>query len=231
MEVNLGLNVKNLNDILALRYPPYCFMSGSRGANMDIFKKVYKEFKNYGGILSTAQLNKQGLSSRQIRRLVENKSIIRIKRGFYELPNIVYPEEITIARLFPKAVIFLESALVQYGYTDRMPSAWQIAVDKNSEKSIYNIKYPAIKVYYLKAELLEIGLDKISVEGINIKIFNRDRTICDILRYENKLEKEVFNSSIQRYIEDPKKNIVKLIEYAEKLNIKNKMQRLIGVWL
>jgi hypothetical protein len=76
-----------------------------------------------------------------------------------------------------------------------------------------------------------LWIDIIEIDGIEIKIYNRDRTICDVLRYEKKLEKEVFYNAIGRYIEDSKKNIRKLFEYAEIFNIKNKVQTRIGMWL
>lgn len=58
------------------------------------------------------------------------------------MTDSIYPEEVVIARLFPNSVIFLESALMIYGYTDRIPAAWQIAVDRDSEKTQYQIDYP-----------------------------------------------------------------------------------------
>ncbi len=192
---------------------------------------VRKAFKENGGILRTSELNNLGLSSRQINKLLEAGEIIRIKRGFYELSDSMYPEEVVIARLFPNSVIFLESALMNYDYTDRIPVAWQIAVDRDSEKTQYRIDYPQINVFYMEPKLLEVGVDIIQREGLNVKIFNRDRTICDVLRYENKLEREVFSNAIQRYVKDPKINIRKLIEYSEIFNIKNKVQTYIGVWL
>ncbi len=192
---------------------------------------IYEEFKNHGGVLRTSELNALGLSSRQIKKLVENGDITRIKRGYYEISNNIYPQEAVIARLFPDAVIFLESALMHYGYTDRIPQAWQIAVDRDSEKSQYKIDYPLIEVFYIEPKLLEIGLDVIKIEEVEVRIFNRDRTICDVLRYENKLEREVFTNAIKRYIRDPKKNVRNLFEYAKVFNIKNKVQTYIGVWL
>lgn len=192
---------------------------------------IRKAFRENGGILRTSELNNLGLSSRQINKLLENGEIIRIKRGFYELSDSIYPEEVVIARLFPNSVIFLESALMIYDYTDRIPAAWQIAVDRDSEKTQYQIDYPQINVFYIEPKLLEVGVDIIQIEGVNVKIFNRDRTICDVLRYENKLEREVFSNAIQRYVKDPKINIRKLIEYSEIFNIKNKVQTYIGVWL
>lgn len=192
---------------------------------------LYEEFKKHGGILKTSELNAIGLSSRQIKKLLDDNVITKIKRGYYELSDNVYPEEVIIARLFPRAVIFLESALMYYEYTDRIPSAWQIAVDRDSEKSQYKIDYPLIEPFYLEPKFLKIGLDTIIVEGVMIKIFDRDRTICDVLRYEKKLEREIFSNAIKRYIKDPKKNVRNLFRYAEIFNIKNKVQIYIGVWL
>ncbi len=192
---------------------------------------IKKEFKKQGGVLKTAELNQLGLSSRQIKNLLEEGVISKIKHGFYELSDYVTREEVIIARLFPQAVIFLESALMYYEYTDRIPSTWQIAVDRDSKKTQYKIDYPVIEPYYLEPKFLEVGADKIQVEGITVKVFDRNRTICDVLRYENKLEKEVVNNAMQRYVKDQKKNVRKLFEYAKILNIRNKVQTYIGVWL
>jgi len=194
-------------------------------------KNLFKVFEDNGGILRTYQLNELGFYSRQINKLIENGHIVRIKRGFYELTSNIYPEEVIIARLFPNAVIFLESALMIYGYTDRIPLSWQIAVDRNSEKNQYRIDYPLIDVFYMEPKLLDVGVDINQIENVDIKVFNRDRTICDVLRHENKIEREVFSSAIQRYVKDPKKNIKRLLEYSEVLNLKNKVQTYIGVWL
>jgi predicted transcriptional regulator of viral defense system len=194
--------------------------------------KIRNEFKKYGGILKTSELNALGLSSRQIKKLIEEDVISKIKRGFYELSDeMPQEEEVVIARLFPHAVIFLESALFHYEYTDRIPLAWQIAVDKDSNKTQYDIDYPLIEPYYLESKFIEVGVDIKEVEGITVKIYDRDRTICDVLRYENKLEREVFSNAIKRYVKDPKKNVRNLFKYAEIFNIKNKVQTYIGVWL
>ncbi|MGI6649752.1 MAG: hypothetical protein GX755_05860 [Syntrophomonadaceae bacterium] len=198
---------------------------------MVVIHILRKEFYRRGGILKTAELNELGLSSRQIKRLLDEGVITRIKRGFYELTDYVSREEVIIARLFPQAVIFLESALLHYGYTDRIPLAWQIAVDRYSKTTQYNIDYPLIEPYYLEPKFIDIGVDIIQVDGVKVRIYDRDRTICDVLRYEKKLEKEVFNNAIGRYVKDTIKNIRKLFEYAEIFNIKNKVQTYVGVWL
>ena len=90
-------------------------------------------------------------------------------------------------------LIFLESALMYYEYTDRIPLAWQIAVDKYSKTTQYDIDYPIIEPFYLQPKFIELGVDEIQIENLIVKIYDRDRTICDVLRYEKKLEKEFEN--------------------------------------
>ncbi|MGM0653603.1 MAG: type IV toxin-antitoxin system AbiEi family antitoxin domain-containing protein [Bacillota bacterium] len=192
---------------------------------------IIEEFTKQGGILKTSELHALGLSSRQIKRLLAEGEISKIKQGYYELAGEVNSEEIIIAKLFPEAVIFLESALLYYNYTDRIPKAWQIAVDRNSEKSKYKIDYPLIEPYYQDPKYLNIGVSTFQVQGFDIRIFDRDRTMCDIMRYEKKIEKEVFTNAVMRYIKDPRKNIRYLFEYAEVFNITKKVQSQIGKWL
>jgi predicted transcriptional regulator of viral defense system len=189
------------------------------------------EFQRHGGIMKTSELTHIGLNSRQLLKLTRENVISKIKTGVYEVSDSPAPEEVIIARLFPTAVIYLESALLYYGYTDRIPGAWQIAVDKNISKPQFQITYPLILPYFIDKKYMYIGVDYFEICGVKIRVFDRDRTICDVLRYINKLDKEVVNNAIQRYIKDNKRNITKLMEYAEKLRVTTKVKTYIRVWL
>ena len=78
---------------------------------------------------------------------------------------------------------------------------------------------------------MNIGIDIKNLDGVEVKIYDRDRTICDTLRYEKKLEAEVFSNAIKRYIDDSEHNIRKLFEYAAVFNITKKVQTYVGIWL
>ncbi len=66
---------------------------------------------------------------------------------------------------------------------------------------------------------------------MDVRIYDRDRTICDVLRNMNKMDKEIFNKAIQGYVKDLKKNIPNLMEYAKVLRMQKRVKELIGVWL
>ena len=55
--------------------------------------------------------------------------------------------------------------------------------------------------------------------------------MCDLLFYRNKIDSEVFNTAVQRYVNDPKKNTSRLMQYAEVLHVEKKVREVLGIWL
>ena len=148
-----------------------------------------------------------------------------------DITNGFFSEISTINRLFPDAILCMETALRYYGYSDRTPGDWHLAVSKDSGKSRFKIDYPFVKPYYVEPAVLEIGLTTGEINGHCVRIYDKDRGSCDCLRYRNKMDKEIFNKAIQGYISDTSKSIPRLIEYAAPLRVKKIAKDLIGVWL
>ena len=194
-------------------------------------KKIKNEFNKRGGIMKTSELNALGINYRQIQRLLDEQIVEKIKHGYYILYNSFPREEVIIARMFPDAVIYLESALFYYEYTDRVPNSWQITVNKHSYPKQYNISYMKIKPYFIKEDYRKIGINNILIDNVEVKIYDKNKTICDVLRYENKVDNELFTSAIKNYIKDNEKDIRTLMEYGDILNVSNKIQKYIVMWI
>ena len=64
-----------------------------------------------------------------------------------------------------------------------------------------------------------------------IRIFEKERLICECLKYEDKMDRERFKEGLMAYIKDPKKDIAKLMYYAKERKVVKKVQNMIGVWL
>lgn len=181
-------------------------------------------------IIRTADLNSIGLMSREIAELVNIGKLERIKQGYYRLTEIDNEAEL-ISELYPDGVLCMTTALFYYGYSDRTPLAWDIAVDRNTSKAKFNIDYPYVKPYYIEKAHLEYGVTEAVYEDCVLKIFDRDRLICECIKHENKMDREIYNKAIQAYINDSKKNIANLLDYAKRRNIHKKVRERIGVWL
>ena len=195
--------------------------------------QYYKEiFDRYGGMMRTTQLAEEKVFYPQREKLVADGHVEKVRRGYYQWINPDdFSEAGTVIRLFPDAILCMDTALRYYEYSDRTPSDWHLAVSKDSGKSRFNIDYPFVKPYYVEPAVLELGLTKGNIDGYEVRIYNKDRVICDCLRYRNKMDKEIFNKAIQNYIADPEKSIPKLMEYSGPLRVKKLAKDLIGVWL
>lgn len=194
-------------------------------------KIVFENFKKNNGIMKLSELKSTGLNDFQIKKMVNDGLIRKLKRGVYEVTSTVNSDDIVISKVFPNAIIFLESALFYYHYIDRVPKSWQVAVDRDKAKAQYKIDYPSLKPFYLESKYLEIGLTSYERDGIVIKIYDRERTMIDLLRYEKKIDSEVYIKAIKSYIQDSHKNARKLFDYAKIFNITYKVQTQIGLWL
>lgn len=184
-----------------------------------------------GGIIRTAQLETLGIDYRRILKWVDDGTLTRVKNGYYSLQSADQKEEEMIAGLFPDAVLCLESALYYYHYSDRKPLEWQLAVDKNTSKSRFQMKYPLVRPHYTEKAVLEMGVTSIEIGTVIMKIYNKERMICDCLKFEEKLEREIFKKALISYIGEQKKDIPSLLEYARERKVLNKVQNMIGVWL
>ena len=195
--------------------------------------QYYKSiFDKYGGMMRTTQLAEEKIFYPQREKLIADGYVEKIRRGYYQWINPDDFSEVgTVIRLFPDAILCMDTALRYYGYSDRTPGDWHLAVSKDSDKSRFKIDYPFVKPYYVEPAVLELGLTTGTMDGHAIRIYDKERLICDCLRYRNKMDKEIFNKAIQKYIADPEKSIPKLMEYAGPLRVKKLAKDLIGVWL
>lgn len=195
-------------------------------------KYIQHIFEKYNYIMTAAQLKSEGFYHANIVNLLDEGVIEKVKRGYYHyVENDNGSEILIINKLFPDAVICMETALFYYGYTDRSPSEWSFNIDKMVSKGRTKIDYPFIRAYRVEASILVLGETKGIIDGESVRIYDVDRTICDVLRSIDKIDKEISNKAIQRYVNDERKNIPNLMEYAKKLRVQKKVRDLIGVWL
>ena len=196
-----------------------------------ILTKIKDKINAQGGIAKKEDLSALGIDYRRILDFVESGELVRIKNGYYTDRIDRFTEEELIARLFPDALLCMESALYAYGYIVEKPFGWRLAVDKNTSKSRFSMDYPKVIPYYTEPDALEIGATKIIIDGNEFGIYEKERMICDCLKYESKMERETFQAAIQAYIKDEEKDISLLLEYARERKVVGKVQSLIGVWL
>lgn len=194
--------------------------------------KIQSIFQSYGGMMRTYQLSQEKIYYADIALLLKKGVVEKVRTGYYQwIDRENLSEAATVTRLFPDGILCMDTALRHYGYSDRTPGEWHIAVNKYSNRTRFRIDYPFVKPYYVVPELLELGLCKQSIDGNTVRMYDKERVICDCLRYRNRMDKELFNKAIQGYINDTGKSIPRLMEYSAPLRCVTLARDLIGVWL
>ena len=57
-----------------------------------------------------------------------------------------------------------------------------------------------LKIHYIKNENLNLGVTTIELEkGIEVPVYDLERTICDIIRDKNKIDPQIFNMAMKEY--------------------------------
>lgn len=197
--------------------------------NIKILKDMFHQH-NY--VMTTAELKAAKLYYADIQRLLEEGLIEKVKWGYYHwIDEFDGSEVVIINNLFPDAVLCMETALFYYKYSDRTPAEWNVAINKNTSRRRTKIEYPFVKAYRVEPALLSLGETKGKIDSTEVRIYDRDRTICDILRNMNKMDKEIFNKAIQNYVKDSKKNVPNLLQYAKELRVQKRVKDLLGMWL
>lgn len=193
---------------------------------LDIF------FKKSNGIARTADFNAHGISTQEVAKLCKEGRLLRIKHGYYQRADDLYlPDEQILASLLPEAVICLESALFRYGYSDLTPRAWSVTVPRNISLNKLKIDCLALDVHFTSKDLYDIGKTTADFNGVQLAIYDRERTICDCFKFRSQLDSEVFNKALNAYAKDEQKNLANLITYAKKLRVYKKVEEIMEVLL
>ncbi len=194
-------------------------------------EQIQNLIEDNGGLVKTSQLTALGIDYRRILSLVEEGRLQRVKSGYYSMNYSNYSEEEMIVKMFPDGILTMESALYYYGYLKDKPYAWSIAVSKNTSKSRFKIDYPIVHPFYAESQVLSLGVTSMPIAGHDMKIYTKDRLICDVLKYEEKMNREDFKKAALTYINDEDKDIAQLMECAKERKVLRKVQSMIGVWL
>lgn len=199
---------------------------------MGRYDDVKQIFESRGGIARTEDMLRERVHTSYIADLPSAGHNSRIGRGVYEWLDDGPKDDLEIiGRLIPESILCMESALHYHGYTDRTPGVWHIAVSKNINKKKVKLEYPPIKVHFVAPRLLGVGMCEGIINGVGVRVYDRERAVCDAIRHAGKMDPEVVNQAIRSYVADPAKNIGTLMEYSRLLRIQRKAESLVGVWL
>lgn len=193
-------------------------------------EKIRDVLKDQNGILLTSDLAKLGIPRTYLSILLKNGEIQRVSRGVYSAANTMIDEMASIQARFKSAIFSHETALFLLGLTDRTPLFYSVTVRTGYNAS--SLKKSGAKVYFVNSNLYPVGLIITkSPHGNDIRTFNLERTICDLLRSRNQMDIQFVNEALKKYVVHQDRNIDRLYDYARLFRIQKVAREYLEVLL
>jgi len=173
-----------------------------------------------GPVIRASALRSVGFCGKDTDELVRLGYLQRLRRGYY-LSSIKQNDIDTydiLSALIPDAVISLFSAAQYHELSTVIPQKIEITLPVQRRIPILpdNIH---VKIYKAIPRIYEIGIQNIDIDGHPKKIYDRERTVCDFFRMRLQIGKDCAFEVLKNYMAG-NKNLQKISEYADKMQIK-----------
>ena len=170
------------------------------------------------GYLVTAQVLNSGVSKPTLAEYVKQRKMQRVAQGIY-LAEDAWPDDLfQICLSCPKTIISHETALYLHGLMEREPR--HICVTVKAGYNATHLRRKGIRIYQVKADVFDLGVTEVRTGSGNIvRAYDMERTICDILRYKDSMDIQIFQYAMKEYMASRNKNLNRLMTYAKILRV------------
>ncbi len=172
-----------------------------------------------GIIFRTKDLNAQGISNYEISKLIKEEIITKLYQGVYTLGDINNIQITDINVIVENGIISLTSAAYYYKLTSGETGKITLTLDR--EQKPPKLPYDLFCYYYTTSRFYEIGLKVIDQNGRKIKIYDVERTVCDMIKHRSKYDLQMVREVIENYLSRDDCDVDKLIAYSKELRVYN----------
>ncbi len=193
------------------------------------YSKIQKIFKNNGGFITRADIDAADIPSWFLSDFVKRNNLIKVAPGFYASNDFLVDDLFVLQKRFSKYIFSGISALYLHGLTDKIPIEIEVTAPQNynpSRKIISNLSIHKIS----SDDRYCLGIEEVkTMFGNIVKVYDAERTICDVIKYRDRYDSETFVKAVKSYIKKTN-NQIKLFRYARELGIEKKVYEVMEVF-
>lgn len=194
---------------------------------MNYCDKIEKLIDENNGIVTSQMLNDRGIPSIYLTRMVKEGKLIRIDRGIYSTEEVILDEYYLLYEKNQRIIFSFSSALFLHGLTDRIPYQMEITLPNTYNSSHISedvIIHKVVKKYYSLGRIM-----KMTMFGNDVACYDMERTICDLVRFREKIDVEIFKKALIGYKNHPNRDYQKLRQYAKVFKVSKQINDLLDV--
>ena len=177
------------------------------------------------GMARLSELIAEGVTATTVSRLEREGTINRLARGLYQLPNASIDAHHTLAeaaKLVPKGVVCLTSALAFHELTDQIPAKVWIAI--GSKDWHPKFRYPPARFAHFPSNHLRTGIERHVIDGVDVPIFGIAKTIADLFRYRRIIGINVALEGLREALRKRKATPAQIAKYASDARVWKTME-------
>ena len=181
------------------------------------------------GSITAKQVTAAGLHRSILQELEKDGELYRFSRGLYVLSSAWEDDLYLLQRKYGRGIYSHDTALYLLGYSDRTPAQYTMTFPKGYNAP--SLKQEIIHVRRVVPEYYSLGVTELpSPCGNPIRVYDLERTLCDILRGSGS-DIQIVVPAMKKYAASKEKDIYKLMHYAARLRVEPKVQRYMEVLL
>ena len=197
---------------------------------MNNYEKILQLAKENNGYITVKTVEENKIARVYLSNLVKKKKLEHIDRGIYLLTGEIVDVYYKLQLINQNAVFSLATALYFHNLSDRIPLIIDLTVPHNYSGSLANNQN--ISLNYVHKNILHLGVITIKTNFNNeITIYDIDKTICDIIKNEFKIDAEIFSRALQLYVVSKSKNLNNLIKYSKQMKVEKKVNQYMKILL
>ena len=180
--------------------------------------------ENNNGLIKTVQIEEIGISRPTIKKYVDNGYLEQVCRGVYVLADDI-ADEYAVLQLRSKQAVFSHgTALFLWGLSDRTPHVYDITIPQGANLSKLKRDNKNLRCHYVQQVVYELGITEVqSPQGATVKVYDKERCICDLIRDKEQMDMQIFTQAIKDYFKS-KPNYRRLLKYGKAFGIEDKIR-------
>ena len=193
---------------------------------MDKLEEYFKD----NSIITNKQAESIGIKRHTLSNLAKKGKLERIKGGVYQKKGGIIDEFVLISCKNDRIIFSYQTALFLHDLSDRTPNVFHISVPQGYNASHIKKRYSNVNIHYVKKESFEIGVTTASTPlGNEVKVYDKERCICDIVLDEKNIDKQIFIDALHKYFSGKDKNMRRLIKYSRRFGIEESVRKYMEV--
>ena len=177
------------------------------------------------GVVRPVDLESRGIPRAHVYELARAGLVERQGRGLYVAKGHRYTAQhalAQVARRVSGGVVCLLSALSFHGLTTQLPPEVWLALPERARRP--RLDYPRLRVARFSGAALSEGIERHTIEGVEVRVYSAAKTVADCFKYRNKIGIDVAVEALKDFTRSHRGGANALARFARICRVSRVMQ-------